>query len=155
MLRRLTFAIPSGFLIISIVCIIALTRCGFPVCIAGVGLHGQSDCGETITPVSSTGTGQFTMLVSYPAGTTSISVGSTVQVTANGGVNGPYTYEVDPNSNPAPASTFAGGFLNPSSGLYTAPTTLTGSGVTTETVTVRATDSTGAFQTTTITVTAG
>lgn len=155
MLRRLTFLIPSGLVLASFVCIIALTRCGFPVCIAGVGLHGQSDCGETVTPASSTGNGNFTVIVSYPTGTSSITVGSTVQVTASGGVNGPYQYEVDPNSNPPPSSTFAGGFLNPTSGLYTAPSTLQGSGVTSETITVRATDSTGAFQTASITVTAG
>jgi hypothetical protein len=150
MLRRLTFIIPSGFLLASFVCILALTRCGFPLCIAGVGLHGQSDCGETVTPVSTVGTGQFTVT----ATPTTISVGyQTIQVTASGGQYGPYTYTIDPTSNPSTGQ--YAGQVNSATGVYNPPTSLVGSGVTTESIIIRATDTTNAFKTVTITVTSG
>lgn len=152
--KRYSFAIPSSLILAAVVCLMALTRCGFPVCIAGIGLHGQADCGSSITTTSSTtGTGQFTVT----ATPTSVVVGgATSQIQASGGQFAPYTYEIDPNStNPGGATGLYAGSIVPNTGVYTPPATLNGSGVTSETVTIRATDTTGAWQSTTITVTSG
>ena len=130
--------------------IVAVSRCSQPVCLGGIGVHGQDDCsGVPDGPTTQTGT--FTLTVDKP----SIPVGITATFLASGGTAGPYTYIIDPNSNPPPGSN-AAGTINSTSGVYTAPATaaLLG-GVSPVTITIRATDQNGAYQTATVNVTSG